>query len=93
MFALITGAVLIGVATTIVDIAAVNLYWLDKNRRPYLTATSRVIRAKRVEHVKPNAVMAAQGMTAALAVGCTRPAAQLHLPLQPPPVQPTALTT
>ena len=53
----------------IVDIISVNIYKLDKNWRPSLSATSRVIRAKRVERVTPNAVMAAQSMGAALAVG------------------------
>ena len=66
MFALITGAVLLGTATTIVDLLAVNLYRL-KNGKPTLSATSRVIRAKRIERVKPAAVMATQGMLAALA--------------------------
>ena len=64
MFALITGAVLIGVATTVVDIAAVNLYTWDARRRLKLSATSRVIRAKRVERVKPNAVMPADSHSA-----------------------------
>ena len=56
MMALITGAVLIGVATLITDLVAVNMYKL-KRGRPVLSATSKVLRAKRMEVIRPKSTL------------------------------------
>ena len=72
MTALITGAVLISSAGILTDVLAINLYRVRRGGRfgltLELTATSRVLRAKRTEDVSPDAVLAAQGMIGALAV-------------------------
>lgn len=72
VMALVTGAVLIAGATTVTDLVAINLYRIRRGGRLGfyldLTATSNVLRAKRIENVSPESTMAAQGMYGALAV-------------------------
>lgn len=77
MTALLTGAVLLGMAVTVTDLVAINLFRPKKVTDPKtgkkkwkleMTATSRVLRAKRIENVSPDFVMAAQAMFGALAV-------------------------
>ena len=57
MFALVTGFVILGTATTIVDLISVNLYRI-RGGKLQLSATSKIIRAKRIERVQPEAVNA-----------------------------------
>jgi hypothetical protein len=65
-FAVVLGAVVLSAAGTITDFIAINL--MRCKRKPgggytlALTATSQVLRAKRVEQVSPDFVMAAQSM-------------------------------
>jgi len=75
-FAVVLGAVVLSAAGTITDFIAINL--MRCKRKPgggytlALTATSQVLRAKRVEQVSPDFVMAAQSMVGALAVSSFR---------------------
>jgi len=74
--ALIAGAVLLASASAITDLLAVNLYRFKRRANGKwgieLSATSRVLRAKRSERVSPEFVMASQSMLSALAVGSFR---------------------
>ena len=66
IFALLAGLVLLGTATSIADLVATNLYRLEKapgkglfKWKLKLSATSNVLRAKRIESVAPDQVMGA----------------------------------
>jgi len=71
VMALVTGAVLLSSATLVTDLIATNLYRLKKVDGKWtiqLTATSQVLRNKRVEHIAPEQVMASHSMRAVFAV-------------------------
>jgi len=76
VMALVTSAVLLSSATVVTDFIATNLYRIKRKEggglAMELTATSRVLRNKRVEPISPEFVMATQSMRAVFAVASFR---------------------